>query len=64
MRDGCSEMLMHETLILQALASALCLANCDVLTQGSYRQKVKLLASIKVMGTGMLQMKGHFKLPL
>lgn len=58
MRDGCSEMLMHETLMLQDLASALCLANCDVLTQGSCRQKVKLLISLKVMGIGMLQIKG------
>lgn len=58
MRDGCSEMLMHETLILQALASALCMANCDMLTQGSCRQKVKLLISVKVMGIGMLQIKG------
>lgn len=43
---------------LQTLASALCLANCDVLTQGSCRQKVKLLISIKVIGIGMLQIKG------
>lgn len=57
-RDDCSEMLMHETSILQALENALCLANCDMLTQGSCRQKVKLLISIKVMGIGMSQIKG------
>jgi len=32
MRDDCSEMLMHETLTLQALASSLCFVNCDTLT--------------------------------